>query len=262
MPKKTLLDIDYKVVLPTDQLYIVRSDGVSGEHSDARTTIQDVVDLTRSYPITVDKLPDDLQGLIGLPGVTGFVKKLGPGDYTIDSTPYVTTTMLDDVMTIVEGEIQTAQTTLTSQVETLQLEIDAQLVGIQTTASTETANLRSLLDNVPYDIATMVVGRPAANAVVLNFQVVSPFITKADVEFGVVAVERPATGDVYWNIMQNGTPIGTVHFAPSSTTGVISIGDVLWEPGHVMVIQNGASQDNTLSTAYITIKGLTKWLSG
>lgn len=209
-----------------------------------------------------NNLPEDLQGLIGLPGTTGFIKKLGPGDYAIDSTPYVTTSMLDDVVSTVEGELAASQATVSNQLAAIQTDIDDQIIAVETSVAAETSELRTLLNNIPYDISTMIIGRPAANAVVLSFHVVNPFTTAADVEFGKFTVEKAATNDVFFTVYQNEAQIGTIHFAPEAQVATLTVESTQWLPGDILMIKNGPSQDGTLSTVSLTIKGITSWLSG
>jgi len=111
------------------------------------------------------------------------------------------------------------------------------------------------LTNFPYDIGTSVIGRPAANAVVLRFLAVRPFEIRADADVGRAKAVIGATNAVTLSVAKNGTPIGTFAFAAGTNVAVADVDPTVFEAGDSLTITMPSVQDPTLSDIQITLLG-------
>ena len=107
-----------------------------------------------------------------------------------------------------------------------------------------------------YDLALSITGKPAANAYVLNFCVVNPFTLPAGLAGSVAKSNSAATGTATFTIYKNGSTVGTIAFAPGSTTGAFTFSALQsFAAGDFIQIIAPATQDTTLANIGFTLKG-------
>ena len=111
------------------------------------------------------------------------------------------------------------------------------------------------LTNFPYDIGTAVIGRPAANAVVLRFLAVRPFEIRADADVGLAKASIGATNNTTLSVAKNGTLIGTFAFAAGTNSAEADVDPTTFNSGDSLTITMPSVQDPTLSDIQITLLG-------
>ena len=96
----------------------------------------------------------------------------------------------------------------------------------------------------PYDIATSVFGRPAANEVILRMKAGRAFTISSIVATAGVA---GTVGSTVFTVLKNGSNIGTITFAVSGTTGTSTVSDVSFAIGDVLTITAPETANATLA---------------
>jgi hypothetical protein len=111
------------------------------------------------------------------------------------------------------------------------------------------------LTNFPYDIGTAVIGRPAANAVILRFLTARPFEIRADADVGQAKAAIGATNNTTLTVAKNGVPIGTFIFVSGTNVASADVDTTVFEVGDSLTITMPSAQDPTLSDIQVTLLG-------
>jgi hypothetical protein len=109
---------------------------------------------------------------------------------------------------------------------------------------TSTANITTWT-NVPYDIGSTVIGKPAASGVVLRFRAVRAFTI--DSTGHQAFADIAATASTVFTVAKNSSSIGTVTFGAGATTSTVSVTSTSFIVGDKLVVTAPASADATLS---------------
>lgn len=106
-----------------------------------------------------------------------------------------------------------------------------------------------------YDLALSITGTPAASAYVLTFIVVNAFSLPAGLTGSSAKASTASTGTATFTINKNGSSIGSVAFAASSTGSFTFSSSQTFAAGDMLQIIAPGSQDATLANIGITLKG-------
>lgn len=107
---------------------------------------------------------------------------------------------------------------------------------------------------IPYDIAGAILGKPAAGATVMRFQSVRAFTIPAAMAGSIAKVSVAATASTVLTVLKNGTSIGTITFAASSSSGTFAAASATsFAAGDVLTISAPGTQDTTFADAQFTI---------
>lgn len=127
-------------------------------------------------------------------------------------------------------------------------------VAVDTSGATAVVSLQSAF--TPYDIASGIVGKPAANDVVLNLICVRVFNLPINLTGSAAYALVAATASTTFVIKKNGTQVGTMVFAAAGTTATFTMGSATsFAAGDKLTIVAPASADSTLSDISYTLAG-------
>lgn len=106
----------------------------------------------------------------------------------------------------------------------------------------------------PYDLASAINGKPAANAVVLNFVAARSFTIPAGMVGSRAKSTVNATATTVFTIKKNGANVGTLTFAAANSTGVFAMAtQTSFVEGDVLSMSAPATADATLADIAYTI---------
>lgn len=109
-------------------------------------------------------------------------------------------------------------------------------------------------DGIPYDMAGSILGKPAANAVVLRFVAVRAFTIPAAMAGSLSKSSTAATASTVLSFQKNGSQFGTLTYAAAGTTGTFAAASATsFAAGDVLTVVAPGTQDATFGDCEYTI---------
>ena len=108
----------------------------------------------------------------------------------------------------------------------------------------------------PYEVGVVMLGNPSAGATILQWVFARSVTFPAWPASKAVLTVGPSGGGVTFGLNKNGSPIGTVNFAGSATTGTFTFSSpVTFAAGDVLTITAPSPQDPALLNPTINLVG-------
>lgn len=120
--------------------------------------------------------------------------------------------------------------------------------------SAATNQLEWAMPVTPYDLASAILGKPAANAVVLRFVAVRGFTIPVGATGSLAKTSTVATATTTFVMAKNGVQFGTMSFAAGSANGSFTVATATtFSSGDVFTITAPATADSTFGDCEFTI---------
>jgi hypothetical protein len=108
--------------------------------------------------------------------------------------------------------------------------------------------------NIPYDIASAILGKPEANATVMRFVSVRSFSVPTNFAGSIAKADVTGTStSTIFSIRKNGTQFGTMTFAAGTVSATFSGTSTSFVAGDIITIVAPASQNSTLADVQFTM---------